>query len=267
MIKPLAPKIKSGERRQKLSVAARSLAILEHVAQSSSPVDVLDIMGTLQLPKATAYRLVDWFVGQGYLTREPGRRRLMVGPKFTHLAFGALAASTHNAPAHAVLDRLVQLVQETCNVGTLVHSEVLYIDRVEANHWPLRLHFSVGARVPLHCSAIGKLFLALMPAQRRRRLLSNLELRAWTECTIRTLPALETELRRIRKEQVAFDRQEFLSGVVCAAVPVIGRDGELLAALAIQAPHVRMDVEIARNHLPTLRRAARELAAIFQGRI
>src|SRR5438093_1149763 len=56
----------------KLGATARSFAILEHVASSGTPVDVLDIIGSLKLPKATAYRLVDWFVVQGYLSREPG---------------------------------------------------------------------------------------------------------------------------------------------------------------------------------------------------
>src|ERR1700747_708010 len=75
-------------REHKLGATARSFAILEHVASSRTPVDVLDIISSVKLPKATAYRLVDWFISQGYLSREPGRRRLIVGPKLTNLAFG-----------------------------------------------------------------------------------------------------------------------------------------------------------------------------------
>lgn len=251
-------------RAEKLSVTARSFAILEHVARSRTPIDVLDIMTALNLPKATAYRLVDWFVCQGYLRREAGRKRLIVGPKLTTLAFGVLSATMENAAAHVVLQRLVQTVGETCNIGTLINGEVVYLDRVEADHWPLRLQFSSGSRVPLHCSAIGKLFLALAPALRRRRVLQSIELKAYTERTITSLDALESELRHIRKEQVSFDREEFLIGVVCAAVPVIGRNGEILAALAIQGPEARMSVDHARAHLPALRRASRDLAEIFQ---
>jgi len=251
-------------RAEKLSVTARSFAILEHVARSRAPIDVLDIMTALKLPKATAYRLVDWFVCQGYLRREAGRKRLIVGPKLTNLAFGVLGATMENAAAHVVLQRLVQTVGETCNIGTLINGEVVYLDRVEADHWPLRLQFASGSRVPLHCSAIGKLFLALAPALRRRRVLQSIELKAHTEHTIVSLDALDAELKAIRKEQVSYDREEFLIGVVCAAVPVIGRNGEILAALAIQGPQVRMSVDDARAHLPALRRAARDLAEIFQ---
>jgi len=254
------------EREHKLGVTARSFAILEHVAGSRAPVDVLDIIASLKLPKATAYRLVDWFVTQGYLSREPARRRLIIGPKLTNLAFGALSSSMRHDTPHVVLQRLVHTLNETCNIGTLLNGEVVYLDRVEADHWPLRLHYTAGSRVPLHCSAIGKLFLALAASPRRRRLLQSMELRRFTDSTITDSARLETELRQIRKEQVSFDREEYLVGVVCMAVPVIGKTGEMLAALAIQAPQARMNVQTARLHLPALRHAAAELAEIFQNR-
>lgn len=254
-------------REQKLGATARSFAILEHVAGAHTPVDVLDIISSLKLPKATAYRLVDWFVTQGYLAREPGRRRLIVGPKLTNLAFGALSSSMRHDTPHVVLQRLVHTLNETCNIGTLLNGEVVYLDRVEAEHWPLRLHYTIGSRVPLHCSAIGKLFLALAPSPRRRRLLQSLDLRRYTDTTITDGARLDAELRRIRKDQVSFDREEYLVGVVCMAVPVIGRNGEMLAALAIQAPEARMNVQTARRHLPALRHAAGELAEIFQDKV
>ena len=118
--------------------------------------------------------------------------------------------------------------------------------------------------MPLHCSAIGKLFLALAASPRRKRLLQSLELRRFTDSTITDSTRLDAELRQIRKEQVSFDRQEYLVGVVCMAVPVIGKNGEMLAALAIQAPEARMNEQTARRHLPALRNAAGELAEIFQ---
>ena len=192
-------------------MTARSFAILEHVAASHNPVDVLDIIASLKLPKATAYRLVDWFVGHGYLAREPGRKRLIVGPRLTNLAFGVLSASMRNDAPHLVLQRLVRTLNETCNIGTLLNGEVIYLDRVEAEHWPLRLHYTSGSRVPLHCSAIGKLFLALAPRPRRQRLLQSLELRRYTDGTITDKAKLEAELRQIRKEQVSFDREEYLA--------------------------------------------------------
>lgn len=248
----------------KLSATGRSFAILEHVALARSPVDVVDIIATLNLPKATAYRLVDWFLTQGLLSREPARKRLVVGPRFTRLAFGALVASMRDTARHVILQRLVSTINETCNVGTLVNGEVVYLDRVEAEHWPLRLQCTAGSRLPLHCTAIGKLFLALAPARQRRSLLGSLELKRFTEHTITSSAGLEDELRQIRKDGVAFDRQEFLIGVTCVAVPITAAGGDILAALAVQAPEARMPFDLARRHLPLLRHAALEFANTFE---
>jgi hypothetical protein len=103
-LKPIARPPKAERAREhKLGATARSFAILEHVARARAPVDVLDIISSLKLPKATAYRLVDWFITQGYLSREPGRKRLIVGPKLATLAFGALSSSMRHDAPHVVL--------------------------------------------------------------------------------------------------------------------------------------------------------------------
>lgn len=246
------------------TATARTFAILDLVAQSEAAVEVSSVIEALALPKATAYRLVDGLVSAGYLTREPVRKRLTVGSRLTELAFGAMRASMRDASRHALLRQLVHEVNETCNIGVMLHGQIIYLDRVEAEHWPLRLQFGPGSRVPLHCSAIGKLFLALTPRARRRRLLESVELRRFTATTITSRAQLEAELKQIRSEQVSFDREEYLVGVVCMAVPVVGQHGELLTAIAIQAPEARMDVGVARSHLPVLRRAAKQLAQTFQ---
>jgi IclR family transcriptional regulator, acetate operon repressor len=256
----------NGEHEAISTATARTFAILDLVARSSAAVEVASVIEELALPKATAYRLVDGLVSSGYLAREPVRKRLTVGSRLTDLAFGTMRASMRDSGRHALLRRLAHQVNETCNIGVILNGEIVYLDRVEAEHWPLRLHFGTGSRVPLHCSAIGKLHLALLPARRRQRLLHSLELRPFTASTITDLPLLEAELRQIRKEQVSFDREEYLAGVVCVAVPVIGRNGEMLAAIAIQAPEARMNVRMAHDHIPALRAAAEELAETFQDR-
>ena len=247
------------------TVAARTFAIIDFVARSPAAVEVTSVIEELALPKATAYRLVDGLISAGFLAREPVRKRLTVGVKLTELAFGTLRASMRDASRHALLRRLVHQVNETCNIGIMLHGEIVYLDRVESEHWPLRLQYHAGSRVPLHCTAIGKLFLALMPSPRRRHLLQSLELRRFTKGTITERSRLEAEFKQIRKERVSFDREDYLVGVVCMAVPVIGRNGETLAAIAIQAPKARMNVRAALDHLPALRRAAEELAETFQG--
>src|SRR5690606_15805750 len=109
---------------------------------------------------------------------------------------------------HDVLVELVKQVEETCNFTTLDGTQVLYLDRVEAQ-WPLRLIFDVGSHVPLHCTASGKLLLAFMPSRECARVLPHLKLDAKTPSTITCLLALEREIKQIRDQGYATDREEF----------------------------------------------------------
>jgi DNA-binding IclR family transcriptional regulator len=140
---------------------------------------------------------------------------------------------------------------------------VTYIDRVEAM-WPLRITFQRGSRVPVHCSASGKLFLALMPPAKRDLILRDLTFERFTDNTIGDREALLAELATIRKQRYALDREEYQAGLVCLAVPVmqrIGRSPVCVAALAMQAPVSRMSYEAMIEKLPALNDAAQAMAA------
>ena len=155
---------------------------------------------------------------------------------------------------------LSQQIGETCNFGVMAGSHVVYLDRVELA-WPFGLRFEPGSRVPLHCTSMGKLFLSLLPAQKRATVLRSIPLYRYTENTFTDLAQLETELERIRSTEVSCDNQEFLAGVVCVAVPVRAPSGQAVAAVAVSAPLARMSMQQGLQHVPLLQAAAERLAA------
>jgi DNA-binding IclR family transcriptional regulator len=137
---------------------------------------------------------------------------------------------------------------------------VVYLDRVESA-FPLRMELRPGTRVPIHCSASGKLFLAHLPPRRRQALLEGLALTRHTATTLTDRAALDAELQAIRRDGHSVDAEEFVEGLVCVAVPVRapGAPG-VRCALALQAPSARLSLAQARQHLPRLREAALALA-------
>lgn len=248
--------------KEKGSRSLRALAVIESVVAADRPVAVLDIMSASGLPKATAHRLCALLERRGYLRRDPGGRGLIAGHRLGQLAFAVLSGAGHRSPTHAILRRLAREVGETCNLNVPDGDEMLYIDRVEAE-WPLRLQLPVGTRVPLHCTASGKLYLSLLPDRDRRALIDNLPLDAHTANT-RTEPAdLETELARIRLSGVGTDDEEFLVGMTAIAVPIIDATGKVCATIAVHAPTARMNLTKAKSHVPAMRRAAADVAAAF----
>jgi IclR family acetate operon transcriptional repressor len=240
----------------------RAIALLEQVAGADSPVALADATAAVGLPKPTVYRMLAMLADAGLLAREPDGRRVSPGPRLARLALGVLRNGTASAARRAILKRLVATLGETCNLTMLDGDEVVYLDRVESD-WPLRVTLQPGSRVPLHCTASGKLLLALLPAARRRAIVAAIALPRSTERTITDRRQLDAELARVRRERLAVDDEEYLAGLVCVAVPV-SVDGRVVASVAVQAPVARMPLAAALGHVPALRDAAAALGATFE---
>ena len=261
--RPRVPTAPQGGESDKVGVFDRAFAVLEYVVKVGHPVAAADVAAHLGLPKPTVYRMIENFAAHGFLHRDPSSRRLAIGPRLADFAFETLRASIQYAPRRTILKGLMDEIGETANIGALDGGDIVYLDRVEAKHWPLRLNFHIGSRVPLHCTAIGKLFLAYMPERQCHALLGKLDLHQFTPHTISSVEALQVELATIRSEGLSLDREEYISGVVCIAAPIFNAKGELQAGVAIQSPTARITPEDALRHSQRLRHAAQALAESF----
>ncbi len=247
-----------GKKPAGSAVVMRALNFLETVAASDRPLALPELCALLDLPKATTHRLCQQLEQNGYVVREPGGRRFTPGARLLRIGFNALRSGL-TAERHQILTALVDAIGETCNFTTLAGHEVLYLDRVEAR-WPLRLHFDTGSRVPIHCTASGKMLLAAMKASERKRIIDAVGLPPYTPHTITARKAFDAELSQIAQQGYSLDREEFLLGMAAIAVPVMGLDGSVIAAVACHAPSLRFSVANATSHLPQLKQAARKLS-------
>lgn len=239
----------------------RLLALLEVIAAKDQLVTLQGLVEETGLPKPTLHRMLQQLEAAGMLQRDSDGRQYGTGARLRRLAENLLLNDTIHGARHAVLRQLVEEVGESCNITALSGSEVLYLDRVETAA-PLRFYLHPGSRVPAHCSASGKLFLAQMAPAQRRRLLAHAPLMKYTTRTLTDLNQLEAEIVRVRELGYAFDNEEFLPGLFCIAVLVPAPEGHSNMGIAIQAPIMRMTEHNALESLPALRRAASALAAI-----
>jgi len=244
------------------SSAERSLRLLSLLANEGRALSLADLAARLALPKGTAHRICAQLLAGGFLARDVDERSFIVGPALRQLAFDTLNHGVVRGLRHAVLAELVAQFGETCNFTTLDGAQVLYLDRVEAQ-WPLRLTLDVGAHVPLHCTASGKLFLAQMPRAARDALITQLPLPRMTRNTIVSVKGLRAECDRIAEQGHACDREEFIAGLIAVAVPVRGSDGIGRAAIAVHAPVARLELADAVAQLPALQAAAARMRALL----
>lgn len=244
--------------RQSRSI--RVIKILEAVASADRPMRAADLMDVCNLPKATVHRICRLLVERNYLRPQIGGNGLLPGHELVNLAHTTLASQAVNALRHTVLELVARKTGETCNLARPDGAAMVYWDRVEAQ-WPLIVQMPIGTRVPLHCSASGKLYLSSLPVKRRLQLIRKLDLVPRTPKTITVPEKLERELERIASEQVATDDEELAENMIAVAVPVQDSAGRLFATLSIHAPVFRMTLDEAKTHLELLREAARELGS------
>lgn len=242
------------------SPGLRLFDLLEVLVREGRPLTLAEAVTASGWPKPTVHRLLGQLEAGELLAREPDGRRYAVAPRLLRLSESALAGSTQQGVRHAVLRQLVADVGESCNLTALSGAEVVYLDRIESA-FPLQFNLRPGTRVPIHCSASGKLLLAHLPAAQRNALLEGLPLARYTATTLDSREALEAEFRRIRKDGYSVDAEEFVEGLVCVAVPVPAQHGGIpRCAVALQAPVARMSLAQAIERLPRLQAAAQALA-------
>jgi DNA-binding IclR family transcriptional regulator len=241
--------------------ALRLFALLEVIAARDQRYSLQALVEETGLPKPTLHRMLQQLEAAGFLHRDGDGRHYGTGTRLRRLAQNLLQNDSQHGARHAVLRHLVEEIGESCNITSRSGGEIVYLDRVETAA-PLRFYLHPGSRVPLHCSASGKLFLSQISAYQRRRLLSHAPLARYTANTLTDLDTLEVELKKVRRDGFALDNEEFLPGLLCVAVPVPAGGERSNLCVAVQAPVIRLGPAKARQVLPALQRAALALAQI-----
>jgi IclR family transcriptional regulator, acetate operon repressor len=239
----------------------RLFSLLETIAARDQLFSLQSLVEETGLPKPTLHRMLQQLEGAGLLQRQGDGRHYSTGLRLRRLAENLLLNNTYHGAQHVVLRQLVEELGESCNITALNGSEVMYLDRVETAA-PLRFYLHPGSRVPAHCSASGKMFLAQMSPAQRRRLLAHAPLTAYTPKTLTDPEQIEEELRQVRRDGYALDNEEFLPGLLCAAVLVPSTSGRSNLCVAVQAPIMRLTPEKVLQMLPALHRAAQALSDI-----
>lgn len=239
----------------------RLFALLEVIASKDQFFSLQGLAEETGTPKPTLHRMLQQLENAGLLERGADSRQYGTGVRLRKLAENLLLKDTFHGARHGVLRALVNEVGESCNLTALSGSEVIYLDRVETPA-PLRFYLHSGSRVPVHCSASGKIFLAGMTPAQRQRLLAHSPLDAFTPKTLTDKDALEEEIKQVKRQGFAFDNEEFLPGLLCVAVLVPSDSGRSNLCVAVQAPIMRLGPDKALKLLPALQRAAQAISRI-----
>jgi IclR family KDG regulon transcriptional repressor len=164
--------------------------------------------------------------------------------------------------ARPVAEDLSEALGETAHVGVLDGDSAIYILKVESRH-TIRMFSRVGRRIPLYCTAIGKVLLAFLPESVRESALREVELVACTSNTHTTRATLGAELERIRRQGFALDAEEHEEGIHCIGAPIFDRTGTVVATLSVSWPDFRYRSEEEAEYVDHVKTAAARVSWIL----
>lgn len=232
----------SGDRGP-IQAIMRAAQILELLSNRGA-LGIRSIGRTLQMDKTTVQRVLQTLEVAGFVARDPLDGKYSTSGHLLELGQRGIRHSHLVRRTLPHLEELHRRTGETVLLSTMAGSSLVYVARVpeqppaqasEDIETPSR----VGFRIPIHCTAAGKVFLAHLPEAERRRLYEQTGFPRVTPHSIPDAEQLEAELQQVRQQGWAESRGELRDGLWGVAAPLLDHRGQPIAAVALAVPFRR----------------------------
>ena len=228
------------EGKSSIQVIDRMMKLLDVLAAHREPVNLKQLAHQTGLHPSSAHRILNVMVDKGVVDKlDPGTYRL--GLKLLQLGSLVKARLDIRREALPFMQQLHHDLGETVNLSLRQGDEMVYVERTASGRAMMRVVQIVGARAPLHITAVGKVFLADAGDEEAKAYAKRSGLPSYTKTTLANEKDLLEELAKVRKKWIAFDNEEAEKGVSCIGAGIRDADGTLIAGLSISAPSERFD--------------------------
>jgi DNA-binding IclR family transcriptional regulator len=235
------------------------------ISHQENGLTFANTVASTALPKASVHRILKGMTALGYLNFNSETKRYRGALKLA--ALGAEVTSNFDLRnlVHPQLVRLQKETSHTSNMAIKNGAAGIYVDKIESQDYGIKLISGIGKSFPLYCTGLGKVLLAYSPPSEADRILSK-KLKSYTENTITDPQELKKELKQIKKQGYALDRQEVTRGIMCVAAPVFGIGGEIVCAISVAFPsYVNSDRGID-SEIEAVKRHAAAISGSFSQR-
>lgn len=244
----------------------RALGLMEALAARPEGVRLSHLARDEGLAPSTTHRLLTCLEQRGFAQFDPQSHHWHIGAKAFIVGVSFTRWQSFIASALPFLRRLRDMTRETANLGVLQEGEVVTVAQVESREIT-RAIAPPGGRTPVMNSGMGKAIVATWPDEEVAALVARHGLRPITATSLRSLEAVEQEMGDIRAKGYALDREEYKSGMRCAAAVVWSASGEPIGALSVSALAARMPLEKLPAMGELVRTAAHDLTRAMGGQL
>lgn len=238
----------------KVQTIDRTLDIIELLATVKEGLGVTAIGQSIGLHKSTVYRLLTALSERGYIEKEPKNSTYKIGLKFIEISGLFLKKLELKTEALPFMRKLAEIIGQPVHLAILEGTDVIYIEKVELVN-SIRMYSQIGRRVPVHCSAIGKILLAGLSNERLLEVLENITFKKFTPNTILSREDLKEAVQRVSVQGWAVDNEEHEPNIRCVAAPIYDYTNKIIAAVSVSGEsriiNPKSDLETARRVVET----------------
>ena len=229
-----------------LSSVQNAARLLKEFGTAEGSLGVTELARRLGLGKSTVHRLLATLTAERILEHDQATGTYRLGLMMWELGARVSVHRVLHDAATTVIEELRNATKETVQVAVLDGREVVYVERLESPH-TLRIFGRVGHRNSAHCTSTGKVLLAHLPERRLAALLEGWRPERKTDATVCDPAQLRAELDRVRAQGWAENIGESELGVASVAAPVRNARGEVIAAVSVAGPVMRVNGDTLRR--------------------
>lgn len=240
----------------------RALDIINTIVAANKSLSIAELSQAMNLAPSTIHRILQTLTVKNYVYQDPQTKRYDIGPEIVDISSALFLRYDLVRRVRPYLQELVELTGETAHIAQLYGTSAMYLSQVEPFSM-VRMFTTPGSIAPLHCSDVGKVFLADLPTARIDEIVRKTGLPARTPHTITSEAALLGELQHVRAQGYALDDEEREVGVRCLSAGILNGAGKVIAALGVAGPTSRLSrgriVEVSLSVMQMAQRCADEL--------
>lgn len=224
---------------KKVESVKRALLVLEALSEGETRKTNTEISKEIGIPASTTFRILSTLVEVGYAEKE--EKYYKTGGKLLQLQSMPIKFSTIKNAVSPFLKKLNEETTLTVSLAIKDGSRGIIYEIIQGNN-PLVVNNEVGNSVSLYSTALGKAILSFMESEERKRIIKSLELTPYTKNTITKKSRLKQEIKKIRKRGYANDNKEYVLGIECIAVPLIGSNRDMLkGSISVSGPEYQIE--------------------------
>jgi DNA-binding IclR family transcriptional regulator len=215
-----------------------STNILNCFTRDTAQLGVTEVSRNLGLSKSKVSRILSTLEQGGIVAKDKSTKKYHLGVKVLELADIFHGSSQWGTKAFPYLKKLRDKTDETVMVFVIDGDHRVCSEKIESTH-ELRPMLNIGGRYPLHAGSAGKLLLAYLSEEERKKILAKTGLPRLTVNTITKITALEKDLHQIQKQGYAISHEERMDFLSSISAPIRDHTGKVIAAVCLDGPTVR----------------------------